>query len=91
MAKSTTGILSICLYGSKTLFILSNIERRINIFDTRYLLVLLGISYKDQVRIEVIYEKSKQKSLIELVNERQLQWISHAVPRKIDEPFKTFV
>ena len=61
-----------------------------NTFGTRCLRCLLGISYKDRIRNEFVYEKSKLRPLIELVHECQLQWIGHAIRRKADEPLKTF-
>ena len=50
----------------------------------------LGIKPLDRVKLEVIYSKVNHKPLVDLMRQRQLSWVGHALRRNEHEPAKMF-
>ncbi len=84
-------VLSILLYGAETWTITPFMEREINGFGTNCLRIILGIRRIDRITNEVVYSRSQQPALINMVRHRQLGYLGHVLRiADKEEPAKKF-
>ena len=73
----STIVLPILLYGSETWQMYIADIKRLNAFHQRCLRRILGITYKDRVKNEVILDRTNQRQLTDIIQERRLRWLGH--------------
>ena len=72
-----TIVLPILLYGSETWQMYIADIKRLNAFHQRCLRRILGITYKDRIKNEVILDRTNQRQLTDIIQERRLRWLGH--------------
>ena len=70
-------VLSTLLYGSESWNTTVQKEKRLAVFHTRFLRRMLGVSWQDHVPNEVIFERTGQVSLINILRHKRLTWLGH--------------
>jgi hypothetical protein len=83
-------VISVLLYGCEAWIVSKELESKINSFATTCYRMWLGMKPVDRIRLDEIYKKVNQKPLIEILRQRQLVWVAHALRRKDNEPAKIF-
>ena len=83
-------VLAVLLYGCESWVLTNNQERQLNTFGTRCYRGILGISLYEHMTNQELYQRVGQKSIIEIIRERQLRWLGHALRRKESEPSRVF-
>ena len=69
--------LSTLLYGSESWNTTVQGEKRLSAFHTRCLRRILGVSWQDHVPNEVIFERTSQVPLINILRHKRLTWLGH--------------
>ena len=77
IAISQAVVLSTLLYGSESWNTTVLEEKRLAAFHTRCLRRILGVSSQDHVQNEVIFERTSQVPLINILRNKRLTWLGH--------------
>jgi hypothetical protein len=83
-------VVSVLLYGCEAWIVSKELEGKVNSFATTCYRMWLGIKPIDRVRLEIIYKMVNQRPLVEIMRQRQLSWVGHALRRTENEIAKIF-
>ena len=74
-----SNVKSVLLYGSETWKTTDTVLRKVQTFINGCLRKILKISWQDRVKNEDIWERTKQRPIIEEIKTRRWRWIGHTL------------
>ena len=74
-----TNVKSVLLYGSETWKMTKVIQKKLQTFINNCLRNILGITWKDKIRNEMIWKKTGQEPIEIQIKERKWRWIGHTL------------
>ena len=79
-------VASIFLYNSETWTITKSQEEGIDVFQRKFLRMILNIKWPKKISNEELYEKTKQKRWSKEIKRRRLTWLGHLLRLPEDTP-----
>ena len=74
-----SNVKSVLLYGSESWFMTKAIETKLQVFVNKCLRRLLKIYWPENIRNNVLWERTKQKPIELQIKERKFRWLGHTL------------